>query len=210
VSTAEGKISGRKGTSVAGDSVIDQAVKAAYDRVREKRTQELTDEEMRRISEAVGVGAIRYFMVQYNPLREILFDVKDVVSYDGNTGLYIQYALVRMFAILRRAETEHQIDTETIDRADAALLQHEQERRLVWHLAQYPGVVYDAARTLTVNLVAEWAFDLATIFSQFYRDCAVLSAEPELRAARLLLVRTVRDALAGACGVLGVPVIERL
>jgi arginyl-tRNA synthetase len=80
----------------------------------------------------------------------------------------------------------------------------------VYHISLYPGVIADAARTLTVNLVAEFAFDLATIFSQFYRDCSVLDAEPPLRAARLRLVETVRDALAGACEVLGVPVIERL
>ncbi|HZS93791.1 MAG TPA: DALR anticodon-binding domain-containing protein, partial [Chloroflexota bacterium] len=157
-----------------------------------------------------GVGAVRYFMVQYNPTRDIVFDVGDVVSYDGNTGLYIQYALVRMFAILRRARAEIGIEDEEIDQADTSLLQHEQERRLIFHLATYPQLVADASRTLAVNLVAEFAYELATTFSQFYRDCSVLSAEPALRAARLQLVRTTRDVLVNACNVLGVPVIERL
>jgi arginyl-tRNA synthetase len=211
VSTAEGRISGRKGTAVAGDTVIDEAVRVALERVKEKRSQELTDAEMERIAEAVGIGALRYFMVQYNPLRDIVFNVADVVSYDGNTGLYVQYALVRMSAILRKAVTEHGVQPETIDNADASLLQHEQEKRLAFHLALYPSVVADASRTLALNLVAEFAFDLATIFSQFYRDCPVLNAESvALRDARLLLVRTVRDALANACNVLGIPVIERL
>ena len=211
VSTAEGKISGRKGTSVAGDAVIDEAVQVAYERVQEKRSQDLMDEEMRRIAEAVGIGAVRYFMVEYNPLREIVFNVADVVSYDGNTGLYIQYALVRMFAILRKAHSEQGVTDAIINAADGSLLCHEQEHRLIYHMALYPGVIADAARTLAVNLVAEFAFDLATIFSQFYRDCQVLSAQPvELRDARLLLVRTARDVLVNACGVLGVPVIERL
>jgi arginyl-tRNA synthetase len=210
VSTSEGKLSGRKGTSVSGDRVIDQAVNVALERVREKRSQDLSDDEMRSIAESVGIGAVRYFMVQYNPLREIVFDTADVVSYDGNTALYIQYALVRVSAILRKAASERGVSTDEIDGADATLLQHEQERRLIYHLAQYPGVISDASRMLAVNLVAEYAFDLATIFSQFYRDCAVLDAEPAMRNARLLLVRTVRSVLAGACDVLGVPVIERL
>jgi arginyl-tRNA synthetase len=149
-------------------------------------------------------------MVQYNPLRDIVFDVSDVVSYDGNTGLYIQYALVRMSAILRRALSDHGITDEAIDAADPTLLQHEQEQRLVFHLAQYPDTVATAARTLAVNLIAEYAYDLATIFSQFYRDCGVLNAEPGLREARLLLVRSVRSVLVNACELLGVPVIERL
>lgn len=210
VSTREGKISGRKGTSVSADAVIDEAVRVAHERVKEKRSADLTDEEMREISEAVGVGAVRYFMVQYNPLRDIVFDVSDVVSYDGNTGLYVQYALVRMAALLRRAGTDHGVESGEIDAADAALLQHEQEKRLIFQIAQYPDTVATAARTLAVNLIAEYAYDLATTFSQFYRDCGVLNAETDLRAARLLLVRTVQSVLANACELLGVPVIERL
>ncbi|MDQ2738682.1 MAG: DALR anticodon-binding domain-containing protein, partial [Actinomycetota bacterium] len=130
-------------------------------------------------------------------------------SYDGNTGLYVQYALVRMFAILRRG-AEVGETAGTIDAADAGLLQHQQEQRLLFHLAQYPELVATACRTLSVNLVAEYAYELATIFSQFYRDCPVLNAEPALRDARLLLVRTVREVLTNVCGVLGVPIIERL
>jgi len=210
VSTAEGKLSGRRGTAAAGDDIIDEAVRVALERVREKRSQDLSDDEMQTIAEAVGVGAVRYFMVQYNPLRNIVFDVADVVSYDGNTGLYIQYALVRMFAILRRAREEHGIADEEFEGADPSRLDHEQEKRLLFHLAQLPDLYAAAARTLAVNLVAEFAFDLATIFNQFYRDCGVLNAEPPLRASRLLLVRTVRDVLVSVAGVLGLPVVERL
>lgn len=78
------------------------------------------------------------------------------------------------------------------------------------HLAQYPELIATPARTLAVNLVTEYAFDLSSIFSQFHHDCRVLNAEPELRAPRLPLVRTVPDVLTNACGVLGVPAIERL
>lgn len=209
VKTPEGRISGRRGARSA-DSVIDEAITVAHDRVKEKRSQDLSEEQMRSIADAVGIGAVRYFMVQYNPLREIVFDVRDVVSFDGNTGLYVQYALVRMFAILRRAQSDLGIGDSDMDSADLTLLQHVQEKRLAFHLAQLPDLLSTAARTMAVNLVAEYAFDLGTIFSQFYRDCGVLNAEADLRAARLLLVRTVRDVLTSVCGILGVPVIERL
>ncbi len=209
VRTKEGLISGRKGTAAAGDDVIQGAVDAALERIREKQSQDLDEDEMKQIAEAVGVAAVRYFMVQYNPLREIVFDPADVVSFDGNTGLYVQYALVRMYAILRKAAEAGIADAE-VDAADASLLQHEQERRLAFHLVKWPETVSTVSRTLGVNLIAEWAFDLATIFSEFYRDCGVLNAEPGLRESRLLLVRTVRDALVHACDTLGMPVIERL
>ncbi|GAC1446119.1 MAG: arginine--tRNA ligase [Chloroflexota bacterium] len=210
VTTAEGRISGRKGTSVSGDSVINEAVRVALDRVREKRSQDLTDADMESIAESVGIGAIRYFMVAYNPLRDIVFDVKDVVSYDGNTGLYVQYALVRMHAILRRAQSDYSVDQSTIENADASLLQHDQEKRLIYHLVQYPELIATVSRTLAVNLLAEYAFDLATIFNGFYRDCGVLNARDDVRGARLLLVQTVRDVLVNVANLLGVPVIERL
>lgn len=210
VSTREGRISGRKGTTVSADAVIDQAVNVAYERVKEKRSADLSEDEMREISESVGIGAVRYFMVQYNPLRDIVFDVADVVSYDGNTGLYVQYALVRMSAILRRAHQEHGITAQAIATSETTLLQHEQEKRLIFHIARYPDTVATAARTLAVNLVAEYAYELSTIFNQFYRDCGVLNAEPALRASRLHLVQTVKSVLANACGLLGVPVIDRL
>lgn len=213
VKTREGMLSGRKGTTAAADDVIQATVDAALERMKEKLAGEggapADDNELRATAEALGVGAVRYFMVQYNPLREIVFDLNDVVSFDGNTGLYLQYALARLHSILRKA-AEAGSTTDAVDAADASLLQHEQERRLAFHLAQWPDTVATAARTLAVNLVAEWAYDLATIFSQFYRDCRVLNAEPQLRDARLLLVRTVRDALTHACAVLGVPAIERL
>jgi arginyl-tRNA synthetase len=209
VKTQDGMLSGRKGTAASADDVITDAVNAALVRITEKQSQDLTDEDMHEIAEAVGVGAVRYFMVQYNPLREIVFDKDDVVSFDGNTGLYLQYALVRMFAILRKA-MEAGIESTAIDGADLSLLGHEQERKLAFHLAQWPETVATVSRTLAVNLVAEWAYELAGIFSQFYRDCRVMDAEPELREARLLLVRTVRNALQHACSVLGLPVIERL
>lgn len=209
VVTAEGKLTGRRG-AIAADEVIDEAVRVAYERVKEKRSQDLSDDDMRTIAEAVGVGAVRYFMVQSNPLRDIVFDVSDVVSYDGNTALYIQYALVRMFAILRRASADRDVAEAEIDLADLSLLTHKQERRLVYHLTLLPGVITDTSRTLGVNLVAEYAYTLATIFSQFYRDCTVLDAAPELRAARLRLVRVVRDVAVLVCGLLGIPVIERL
>lgn len=209
VMTAEGKLTGRRG-AIAADAVIDEAVRVAHERVREKRSQDLSEDEMRHIAEAVGVGAVRYFMVQYNPLRDIVFDVADVVSYDGNTALYIQYALVRMFAILRRAAADRGVQEDEIGTADLSLLIHPQERSLIRHLTRLPGTIADASRTLGVNLMAEYAYELATTFSQFYRDCTVLDADPPLRAARLRLVRSARDVLALSCGILGVPVIERL
>jgi arginyl-tRNA synthetase len=209
VSQAGSRISGRRGVGSSADDVITEAVAVAHERVREKQPA-LSEEERAQIAEAIGIGAIRYLMVQYNPVKAIEFNIEDVVSFEGNTGLYLQYALVRMHAILRKAREEFGLDESAIRAGDAQLLTSKQERELILRLARFPSAIADAMRTLNVNLVADYAHSLASTFSQFYRDCPVLSAEPEVRMARLHLVLATRDVLCNAANVLGVPIVERL
>jgi arginyl-tRNA synthetase len=209
VSQAEGRISGRKGSGVSADEVLDQAVAVARERISEKRG-DLADKERDAIAEAIAVGSVRYLMCQYSPVKPIVFDLRDVVSFEGNTGLYVQYALVRMAAVLRRALTDHAIGDDEIQGGDPSLLEHKAERSLLIKLARFPSTVDDAFRLLGVNLIADYAHTLAAEFSQFYRDCPVLPAEPELRLARLRVVRAAQTVLTNAAKVLGIPVVERM
>jgi arginyl-tRNA synthetase len=209
VSQAEGRISGRMGSGISADEVLDQAVVVARERIAEKRP-DLGGEERDSIAEAIAVGSVRYLLCQYNPVKPIVFDLRDVVSFEGNTGLYIQYALVRISALMRKAFVDHAIDEEQISSADARLLTHPAEHSLVLKLVRFPSAIDDAFRLLAVNLVAEYAHSLAAEFSQFYRDCAVLSAEPNLRLARLRLVRACQTVVANAATTLGIPIVDRM
>ena len=105
VSRAEGRISGRKGVGISADAALDEAVTVARERIAEKRP-ELGQDERDEIAEAVGVGSLRHLMAQYSSVKPIVFNMEDVVSFEGSTGLYLQYALVRMRAILRKAASE--------------------------------------------------------------------------------------------------------
>lgn len=209
VRQAGGKISGRKGTGSAADDVLDEAVAIARERVRAK-WPDMGDEERDQIAESIGVGSIRYLMAQYSPVRAIEFNIEEVVSFEGDTGLYLQYALVRAMAVLRRAHEQLLLDDMIISQGNPGLLQEEAERQLAVKLGRFPTALADALRTLNVNLVAEYAHTLAATFNQFYRDCPVLSAESDVRLARLRLVRTVCDVMRNVTNVLGVPVVERL
>lgn len=208
VSQAEGRISGRRGLGSSADDVIDGAAAVARERIREKR-QDLSEVEQSSIAEAIAIGALRYLMVQYSPVRPIVFDLRDVVSFEGNTGLYLQYALVRIEAILGRA-AEAGIATEAVAAADLRLLRHPAERSLVLKLARFPAALADALRTLNVNVTAEYAFTLAGEFSQFYRDCPILQADDDLKLARLRLLESVRSVLSAAVAVLGIPRVRKL
>ncbi len=205
----EGRISGRKGSGASADDVIAQAVAVARERLEEKRV-DIPEEERAGIAEAIAVGALRYLMVQYSPIKPITFDIRDVVSFEGNTGLYLQYALVRVRAILRRAAEEGKNAGDLQPASQSQLLIHPSERALILQLSLLPRTVADALRTLGINLVAEYANGLASAFSQFYRDCPVLTAEGSLRDARLELVASTQTVLANAMDVIGIPLVERL
>ncbi len=204
-----GRIQGRRGSGASADEILDEALEVAVQRVNEKQS-DTEAAERRAVAEAIAVGAVRYLMVQYSPPKPIVFDMHDVVSFEGNTGLYIQYALVRMNAVLRRATKDLGLGSEDIRGGDLALLQSEPERRLVLKLARFPHAVESTLRTLGVNLVAEYAHELAAEFSQFYRDCPILSAPEELRLARLRLVTATRRVLTNVAGVIGIPVVDYL
>ncbi|HEV3310032.1 MAG TPA: arginine--tRNA ligase [Chloroflexota bacterium] len=209
VSQAHGKISGRKGSGISADDVLDEAVAVAKSRITDKQP-ELGGTAGDAIAEAVAVGSVRYLMAQYSPVKTITFDLRDVVSFEGNTGLYLQYAMVRMSAIVRRADAEHGISDRQIDGGDAGLLVHPAEQRLLVQLTRFPAAVEDVSRTFGINLIAEFAHSLASEFSQFYRDCPILPADPPLRLARLRLLRATRIVLTNALALLGIPVVDRL
>ena len=202
------KISGRKGSGSSADDVIDEASAIAQARVQEKRP-DIRDDERAAIAEAIAVGAIRYLMVQYGPVKPIVFDLQDVVSFEGNTGLYLQYAHVRMGAILRKA-SEAGTQGESVASANLALLGHPAEQALILQMTRFPQALRDVLRTLAVNMAAEYAYSLAGLFSQFYRDCPILQAEPELRLARLRLLQTVQLVMGSAMDVLGIPIVDKL
>ena len=209
VSQKEGRISGRKGSGMSADDALNEANAVARSRIREKRSDIEPDEESS-IAEAIAVGAVRYLMVQHGAVKPIVFDMRDVVSFEGNTGLYLQYALVRIRAVLRRAAHDFGISDSDYLLGDSSLLTSEAERRLVLKLGRFPAAVEDAFRTLAANLIAEYANSLASEFSQFYRDCPVLPSEPDVRLARLRLVAATETVLTNAMNVLGIPVVDRL
>jgi arginyl-tRNA synthetase len=205
------KQSGRGGTGLATDDVIDQAAAVCYEISAAKWGTELSDDELRDIAETLGTAAVRYVLCQFNPLKDIVFDIATVSKPEGNTGPYLQYAYTRTQAILRRAREEKGVAVPAADGAAAALLSTPAERELITHLARLPDVVHDVAATLAVNALADYGYTLATLFTQFYDRCPVLRAESdELMRARLSLVVATAQVMRNAFGLLGLSLRDRL
>lgn len=197
------KFSGRRGRYVTLDEVMDEAVLRAYMEVK-KRSTDLSEDEMRRIAEKVGIGAVKYALVETDPLKPVTFTWDRVVNFERNSGPYIQYTHARACSILRKASRQ-------VEDADFSLLKEPIEHELALIIARFPEIFVEAADSLKPNLIADYANTLADKFNTFYASLPVIKAEPrELSDARLLLVDAVRIVLRNSLSLLGIEAPERM
>ena len=201
VALPEGSFSTRKGRVVHLDDLADEAVERATAAVRARR-EDLSEEEMRRIAEAVGIGAIRYNIVKVQPEKRIVFRWEQALSLEGQTAPFLQYAYARASGILGKAEG--------LDGWDAGFLGNSPEKALVKLLARFPGILRDAAERRRPNRVALFGHEMAATFNQFYRDSPVLQAHEDVRSARLALVTSFKIVLGSLLDCLGIQPLEEM
>ncbi|MEM1673558.1 MAG: arginine--tRNA ligase [Candidatus Bathyarchaeia archaeon] len=197
------RFSGRRGRYVTLDEVMDEAVSRAYLEVK-RRSTDLSEEEMHSIAEKVGIGAVKYALVETDPLKPVTFTWDRVVNFERNSGPYIQYTHARACSILKRASRR-------VDNADFSLLKEPIEREIVLMIARFPEIFVEAADNLRPNLIADFANSLADKFNTFYASLPVIKAEPRgLSDARLLLVDAVRIVLRNSLNLLGIETPQRM
>jgi arginyl-tRNA synthetase len=197
------RISGRRGRYVTFDEVMDEAIARAYHEVS-KRSPNLAEEKKRKISETVGVGAVKYALAETDPQKPVVFTWDKVLNFERNSGPYIQYSHARACSILRKASRE-------AVNADFALLKEPLERDLVLIISRFPEIFMDAADNLKPHVIADFAEALADKFNTFYAALPVIKAEtPELSEARLMLVDAVRITLRNALNLIGIEAPHRM
>ena len=154
----------------------------------------------------IGLGALKYFILKVDPKKTMLFDPKESIDFNGNTGPFIQYTHARICSILRKA-AEAGIEPAV---ASGAVLSPK-EVRLVKLIASYPQKVAEAAEALSPAVLANFSYDLAKEFNQYYHDTPVLKEpDPALLAMRLSLIGTLARTLRSAMGILGIELPERM
>ncbi len=201
VALPEGKLSTRRGRVVNLDDLMDEAEERAFEEVRARR-DDLSEKRMREIAEAVGLGALRYNIVKVQAEKRIEFRWKEALSLEGQTAPFLQYSYARASGILRKSGG--------FESGDPRLLEHPQEEALVKLLARFPGTVKECARLRRPHQMANFAYELATRFNLFYRDCPVIQAEEPLRSARLSLVEAFKNVLANALQCLAIRPLEEM
>ncbi|MCL2191688.1 MAG: arginine--tRNA ligase [Treponema sp.] len=207
VNLPEGKMKSREGTVVDADDLIDSLRDMALAEIKEKEREEKVGNPME-VAEKVALGALHYYLLQVSPPRDMLFDPAESLSFNGNTGPYLQYMGARISSLLRMSGGQTTAGTDTGGN-EFALLTSDPEWELIKTLALYPQAVSEAAADLDPSRVAAYLYDLSKGFSRFYHDCPILNTDnPELSLARLGLSRAVLRVLRDALEMICVPFLE--
>ena len=194
----------REGKNVKLRDVIEEAVQRARNVVQEKNP-ELHEEEKEQIARIVGIGALKYADLSQNPASDYVFDWDKMLSLDGDTAPYLQYAYARVKSIFRKGGLDPDTYTESLP-----AVQEPVERRLAVLLARYNEIVVNAEKECRPNIIANFLYQLATRFTAFYNECPVLKAPPALKEGRLALCALTARVLKHGLGLLGIKVSERM
>ena len=157
----------------------------------------------------ISLGALKYFILQVDPRKTMLFDPKESIDFNGNTGPFIQYTHARIKSILRKADEQGLKHTVDVLKADTAL--SAKEVRIIKILNTFPAKVAEAGAAHSPALIANYAYELAKEFNQYYHDTPILREESaELLQTRLVLVETIAKVLSKAMSILGITLPERM
>lgn len=208
VNLPEGKMKSREGTVVDADDLVEQLSALAGEEIVEKgREKEVGD--VKTTSAAIALGALNYYLLQVSPDRDMVFNPKESISFNGNTGPYLQYMGARISSILRKFDEQKDAYKEIA--FDGRLLSQAQEREMVGLIAKYPSVVAKAGAMYDPSLICSYLYDLSKLFSSWYHDSPVLRAQSkDLVVARIALCRMVVTVFQNAFALIGVPFLEKM
>ena len=207
VELPEGKMKSREGTVVDADDLIEQMYLEAKKTSEESgKLEDLSEQEKDRLYHIIGLGALKYFIIKVDPKKTMLFNPKESIDFNGNTGPFIQYTHARICSILRKAQVPFGPESIQADARPSA-----KEIRLVKLLGLYPGKVAEAGAALSPAVIANYAYELAKEFNQYYHDTPILKEENEaVLKYRLELIATLARTLRSAMGLLGIELPERM
>jgi arginyl-tRNA synthetase len=197
------KMSSRRGHYITFDAVLDEAVQRAYEEVS-KRSPMLSEEEKRKIANFVGLGAVRYALVDVDSGKPVVFTWERVLNFETNSAPYVQYTHARACSILRKAAREP-------EKPMFGLLKEKLERELILNLANFPDTFIEATEYLKPNMIADYANALADKFNTFYNAYPVIKADSqELSDARIALTKAIQSVMYNALNLIGVTAPEKM
>jgi arginyl-tRNA synthetase len=203
VELPHGKMKSREGTVVDADDLMDEMINSAAEASAE-RMKDIPADEAAEIARVIGLGALKYFLLKVDPRKNMMFNPQESIDFNGNTGPFIQYTYARIQSVLRRAQEQAVALT-------VKPVPSEKEVTLIQKIADFPSVVEDAGRNYSPAVIANYCYDLAKEYNQFYHDYPILKEEDEnVRAMRLLLSSVTARTLKSAVALLGIEMPNRM
>ena len=209
VELPEGKMKSREGTVVDADDLMEEMIQTARETSEELgKLDDVTPEEADNVITMIGMGALKYFILKVDPKKNMTFNPKESIDFNGNTGPFIQYTHARIKSVLRKAEEQGIPIPESLD---SNIILSEKEEGLVQVLAEFPEIVKQAGSEYNVSLIGNYVYDLVKEFNQFYHDFPILREKDEaLRAFRLLLSKNIALTVKKGMALFGIEVPERM
>ena len=204
VDLPSGKMKSREGTVVDADELMTEMVSTSREISEELgKLDGYTDVQKEEVYTTIGMGALKYFILKVDPKKRILFDPKESVDFQGNTGPFIQYTYARIQAILRKAEIDYS--------KNITLPLHEKEKELLKLVELYPEVIQQAATNQSPALIANYTYDLVKGYNSFFQNVSIFGADTEdEKVFRVQLSNLVGNVIKSAFGLLGITVPERM
>ena len=207
VDLPSGKMKSREGTVVDADDLIDEMAATAGEISEELgKLDGYSEAEKQELYKTIGLGALKYFILKVDPKKRILFDPKESIDFQGNTGPFIQYTYARIQSIIRKADFDYNVP---LNPAELSL--HQKEKELIKQLQLFPEVIQNAADTHSPALIANYTYDLVKEFNSFYQNVSILGADDlNEKIVRVQLSKKVALTIKNAFGLLGINVPERM
>ena len=205
VDLPEGKMKSREGTVVDADDLMKEMTRTAKEISQELgKLEDYSTGEKEKLYETIGLGALKYYILKVDPKKRILFDPKESIDFNGNTGPFIQYTYARIQSILRKAEFDYSSEIKDINL-------HSKEKALIKQLLNFKDVVPNAAQSLSPALIANYTYDLVKDYNSFYQSVPILGSDNENeKLFRTQLSKKVGDTIKESFGLLGIEVPDRM
>ena len=207
VDLPSGKMKSREGTVVDADDLIVEMATTAEEISNELgKLEGYSETEKQELYKTIGLGALKYYILKVDPKKRILFDPKDSIDFQGNTGPFIQYTYARIQSILRKSNVDISM---TVKTAEVTL--HDKEKELIKQIQLFPEVIRNAAQNHSPALVANYTYDLVKEFNSFYQNVSILGADSETeKIFRVQLAHVVANTIKNGFSLLGINVPERM
>jgi len=209
VELPEGKMKSREGTVVDADDLMNEMVNTARDTSKELgKLQGYSEEEAEDVYNKVAMGALKYFILKVDPKKNMMFNPKDSIDFNGNTGPFIQYTYARIQSVLKKAvDAGVEVPEAAMTNLDIA----EKESILIQMIASYPTVIKEAGNETSPAQIANYIYDLVKEYNQFYHDFPIAKEEnADVKAFRMVLSKQIGEIIKSGMSLMGIGVPERM